>query len=242
MGSNVTAVWRPGGGAQFWAALESEAKFKALDKSHLENGLRLRVLQVDDGSFSAVWQPGAGAQHWQSGMSLSAIERLDHAKFQDGMRLAWIDTSQDVDDDDGWYGVWQPGSGAQFWRTGLSAAEFEAQDAKFFAEGLRLIYMRHDAGGSEKYLGLWRPGSGAQHWWSHEPVDLALLKQKNTQREAEGERLVALPPYGLNAIWRSGTGESPFLFAASFEDFKKTDASLFEQGFRLSSFGIGAWF
>jgi hypothetical protein len=154
MASNVTAVWRPGSGAQFWAALEPEAKFKALDKSHSENGLRLRVLQVDDGAFSAVWQPGAGAQHWQSGMSLSAIEKLDRAKFKDGMRLAWIDTSQDVDDDDGWYGVWQPGSGTQFWRTGLSSAEFKAQDAAFFAEGLRLVYMRHDAGGSEKYLGL----------------------------------------------------------------------------------------
>lgn len=240
MSANFTAVWRPGTGAQSWAAGETFADFKTLDQNHFDAGLRLRILQIDsNGSHSGVWVPGTGSQHWQSGMSFEELKTLDAAFFAQGRRMVCVDCVNDLTSDDGWYAVWQPGTGAQFWRTGLSVDQFTQQDAGFFAEGLRLVHMRHDAGGSETFLGLWRPGSGAQHWRSLEPVDLTTLSLLNAQREAAGERLVALPNYGLNAIWRSGTGPSPFVFATDVASLKAEDTKLFKEGFRLSDFGIG---
>jgi hypothetical protein len=237
--STFSAVWRPGSGAQFWVARVPLDEIKVLDQTHFDNGLRLSILQIDsDGPCSAVWHPGTGAQHWQFGMSFDELKAADTAAFAAGRRLVCVDCINGPTSDDGWYAVWRPGTGPQFWRTGLSLDAFKAQDAAFFAQGLRLMHMDHDSGGTETYLGLWRPGSGAQHWLSQ--TDLAFFTQMNAQREAVGERLVALPPFGLNAIWRSGTGQSPFAFAVDFASFKAKDAELFGQGFRLSDFGVGA--
>src|SRR5262249_46970609 len=58
-------------------------------------------------------------------------------------------------------GVWRPGSGAQWWRTGMTADELKAQDKTYFDQGLRLEDVDIKNG---KYAAIWRPGSGAQ-WW-----------------------------------------------------------------------------
>src|SRR5262245_35684289 len=58
-------------------------------------------------------------------------------------------------------GVWRPGSGAQWWRTGMTADELKAQDKTYFDQGLRLEDVDIKNG---KYAAVWRPGSGAQ-WW-----------------------------------------------------------------------------
>ncbi|WP_189048264.1 hypothetical protein [Aliidongia dinghuensis] len=241
MGSHFSAVWHPGTGAQWWAARVSFDQFKALDQKHFDDGLRLSALQVDsDGNHSAVWRTGMGAQHWQTGMTRRELKVLDNQLFASSQRLVRVDTINGIDSNDGWYAVWRPGTGAQCWRTGLTAEEFEQQDAEFFVGGLRLCHMRHDARGSGKFLGLWRPGTGAQHWLAQNPVDLAQFARMNAQHEVAGERLVALPHHGLNAIWRSGSGPAPFVFATDLASFKAADAELFNRGFRLAHFSTGA--
>jgi hypothetical protein len=60
--------------------------------------------------------------------------------------------------------VWRPGSGTQWWRSGMTLAEFKAQDEEYFEDGLRLVDLEIVGG---KYTAVWRSGSGTQWWWSH---------------------------------------------------------------------------
>ena len=57
--------------------------------------------------------------------------------------------------------VWRPGSGAQWWRSGMSYDQFKAQDKTYFDQNLRLTSLAIREG---RYAALWRPGAGAQ-WW-----------------------------------------------------------------------------
>ena len=57
--------------------------------------------------------------------------------------------------------VWRPGSGAQWWRSGMSYDQFKAQDKTYFDKNLRLTSLAIREG---RYAALWRPGTGAQ-WW-----------------------------------------------------------------------------
>ena len=52
--------------------------------------------------------------------------------------------------------VWQPGSGAQYWVTGLNYNDFKAKDTAHFNAGLRLVSMRVQNG---SFSGIWNPGS-----------------------------------------------------------------------------------
>ncbi|MBI1683075.1 hypothetical protein [Caulobacter hibisci] len=40
--TGYAGVWRPGGGAQWWRSGMTLDQFKAQDKTHFDNGLRLR--------------------------------------------------------------------------------------------------------------------------------------------------------------------------------------------------------
>src|SRR5262249_11461496 len=83
-------------------------------------------------------------------------------------------------------GVWRPGTGAQWWRTGMTADELKAQDKTYFDQGLRLEDVDIKNG---KYAAVWRPGSGAQWWRAGMTADE--LKAQDKTYFDQGLRLTA---------------------------------------------------
>ena len=51
--------------------------FKAKDKQHFDEGLRLITLRIRNGKYTAVWHPGSGAQWWASGLSYNDFKAND---------------------------------------------------------------------------------------------------------------------------------------------------------------------
>jgi len=60
--TGYAAVWRPGGGAQWWKSGMTVDEFKAQDQTYFNQGLRITTMDIDNGKFAAVWRPGSGAQ------------------------------------------------------------------------------------------------------------------------------------------------------------------------------------
>src|SRR5215470_2477612 len=60
--------------------------------------------------------------------------------------------SKEIYAQDAYAAVWQPGNGAQWWRSGMSVDEFKAQDKTYFAQGLRMVAMEVEGG---KYTAVW---------------------------------------------------------------------------------------
>jgi len=85
-----------------------------------------------------------------------------------------------------------------------------------------------------------RSGSGGQHWYSGKGSSLVEFEDEDKQHLDAGLRLVALPPYALNAIWQPGAGEQRVKYAVSFDDLKQADAAFFARGLRLVDRSTGA--
>src|SRR3712207_7507733 len=58
-----------------------------------------------------------------------------------------------------------PGEGTQWWRAGMTGAEFEAQDGAYFNEGLRIAALAIEGDG---YAAVWQSGNGTQWCRSEE--------------------------------------------------------------------------
>jgi hypothetical protein len=86
------------------------------------------------------------------------FKTLDDGYFKTGLRLVDLDMREAPNDIEA---IWHPGSGAQYWRKGLSWSDFKTKDLDFFNQGLRLVklFVGITVGG-----GIWRPGTGAQYW------------------------------------------------------------------------------
>ena len=70
-----------GSGAQWWVTGLGYDDFKAKDKQHFDQGLRLINLRIRNGAYTAVWQPGSGAQWWAAGLSFDDFKAKDKAYF-----------------------------------------------------------------------------------------------------------------------------------------------------------------
>lgn len=224
-GTSFLGVWRPGKGAQWWVTGLAFDDFKAKDKAHFDNGLRLVCLRVRDGIFSAVWQPGSGAQWWVSGKSFDEFKAKDKEHFDNGLRLV------DIEIDNGKFtGVWRPGKGAQWWVTGLSFADFKAKDKEHFDNGLRLVCLRVVNGA---FTGVWRPGSGAQWWITGKSYNA--FKAKDKEHFDNGLRLQDIEIHNgeFTGVWRPGKGAQWWFFGNDFEMFKGRDKGYFDSGLRL---------
>src|SRR2546426_604103 len=88
---------------------------------------------------------------------------------------------------DGYAAVWRPGTGAQWWRSGMSFDEFKAQDLTYFNQGLRITVLEVNGG---RYAAVWRPGAGAQ-WWRSGMSGPQMESQDQTYF-AQGLRLTAM--------------------------------------------------
>jgi len=223
--TGYAAVWRPGNGAQWWRSGMTLDQFKAQDKIHFDNGLRLQSVSVKGGRYAAIWRPGGGTQWWRSGMTLDELKAQDTTYFNQGLRLFALEL-----DGGRFTAVWRPGSGAQWWRTGMTVDQFKAQDLTHFNNGLRLTLLEVDGG---RYTGVWRPGAGAQ-WWRSGMTGAEIEAQDQTYFN-QGFRLTALAVDGdrYAAVWRPGSGTQWWSRRRCTVDFKTQDAAHFADGLRM---------
>ena len=105
--------------------------------------------------------------------------------FDQGLRLVCLRVV-----DGKFTGVWHPGSGAQWWVTGLSYPDFKAKDKAHFDQGLRLYDIEIHNG---LFTGVWRPGTGAQWWYFGD--DYEMLVGHDRRYFDTGLRLVEVFPY-----------------------------------------------
>ncbi len=223
--TGYAAVWRPGGGAQWWKSGMTADEFKAQDQTYFNQGLRIKSLAVRNGRFTAVWQPGSGAQWWKSGMTADELKAQDQTYFNQGLRLIALEV-----DGGKLAAVWRPGSGAQWWKSGMTVDEFKAQDQTYFNQGLRITTMDIDNG---KFAAVWRPGSGAQ-WWKSGMTAAEIEAQDQTYFN-QGLRLTALAIENgkYAAVWQPGSGAQWWSHSRCAVDLKTEDTAYFGQGLRL---------
>ncbi|HXT14459.1 MAG TPA: hypothetical protein VN706_02435 [Gemmatimonadaceae bacterium] len=191
-------------------------------------------------SYTGVWRPGTGEQRWFTG-SPAAFAAADAGFFKQGLRLVAIDRHNGnvglagaigFQYEDRLAGVWHAGTGAQYWSTGLSAADFKATDAKHVADGLRLTAIDTCDG---TFTGVWRPGTGTQYWASGLSADE--FKAKDDAYFAQGLRMVAIDidvTGKFCAVWRTGTGVQRW-FSGPTAVFKDTNIQFLNEGLRLTA-------
>lgn len=131
------------------------------------------------------------------------------------------------------HGVWRPGKGAQFWRTGMSFNELKAQDAEHTTNGLRMFDLVHSSG--DGYTALWRQGSGSIRWVAGVNGATA-FKAFDTQFFDEGFRIFAATRRSRYCgIWRPGSGEQHWRSGMTFKTMKAEDQKHFDNGLRLAT-------
>jgi len=176
--------------------------------------------------LAAVWRPGTGEQRWSVG-SPDSFKSDDTFAFKHALRISSITANGDQ-----LGGVWRPGTGEQRWESGMSANDFKAADAQWFAKGLRITAV---SGG---LTAVWRPGTGEQRWetgMSHSD-----FKTEDAKWFDHGLRIAALTVNGGNftAVWRPGTGEQRWSSGMSVGEFKAQDANWFNHGLRIASLSV----
>ena len=137
--------------------------------------------------------------------------------------------------------VYRPGSGEQRVHGGITYDEFKQLYNQYFSKGLRLITMMRYYGDSwNELMAVWRVGSGGQHWYTNTGSSWDDFKKTDADLRQKGYRLIAFPPYAINAIWNEGTGAQEIDFAVGWDTFKKHDDAHFKNGLRLVDLGVGA--
>ncbi|AIC15353.1 M23 family metallopeptidase [Nitrososphaera viennensis] len=126
--------------------------------------------------------------------------------------------------------AWRPGTGAQWWVSGKSYADFKKIDKDYFNKGLRLVDLEIHNG---KFAGIWRPGTGAQ-WWVYGKT-YAEFKAIDKGYFDDGLRLTNLHIYNgkYAGVWRPGTGAQWWTSGKTYSEFKAIDKKYFDDGLRL---------
>lgn len=97
-------------------------------------------------------------------------------------------------------GVWAPGSGAQVWRTKMSAAQLSSWDSTYKGKGLRIQDLRVSPGGTD-YTAVWRPGTGTQV--VREGLTSAEFVSANASYAKQGLKVTSLDTsHSITAVWR----------------------------------------
>ena len=186
----------------------------------------------------AVWRPGQGAEYWRTGMDIDEFKSLDAQYFKQGFRIAFIDMFRysDIPRKISYSAVWHPGSGEQWWRSGMSVDEFKDQDAKYFNQGLRLTALDVQ---DKQVIAVWRPGTGGQWWKINASIDA--IKSADADYFAKGYRLVILKKHGNGdylAVWRPGSGAQLWRTGMTTYEFNGMDRDNLNQGLRLVSLDL----
>jgi len=135
----------------------------------------------------------------------------------------------------GYAAVWRPGSGAQWWRSGMTEDEFKAQDLTYFNQGLRIRSLAIRGG---RFAAVWQPGSGTQ--WVRWGMTGDEFKAQDLAYFNQGLRITSLEVVGgrFAAVWRPGSGTQWVRWGMTGDEFKAQDLTYFNQGLRLTAFEI----
>ena len=136
---------------------------------------------------------------------------------------------------EGFAAVWRPGDGTQWWRAGMSDAEFIAQDRTYVDQGLRIQCLSIRDG---RFCAVWRPGEGTQ--WVHWGLSGdAFVAQDRTYLE-QGLRLTALEVDRgqLAAVWRPGDGVQWVHWDLTVQDLESLDRGYITQGLRITALEV----
>lgn len=132
----------------------------------------------------------------------------------------------------GYSAVWRAGSGAQWWRAGMTVDELKAADTTHFGNGLRLTSLSMRGG---RYTALWQPGSGTQWWQGGKSI--SEIEAKDAVHFKNGLRLKSLKRDGnvMAAVWRPGSGAQWWKTGMTGDEFKAKDAVHFKNGLRITA-------
>jgi murein DD-endopeptidase MepM/ murein hydrolase activator NlpD len=131
-----------------------------------------------------------------------------------------------------YFGVWQPGTGTQWSRSGMAVDEFAAQDRIYYDQGLRITSL---AGRDGKFTVVWRPGDGTQWWRAGMAVDEFAAQDKIYFDQ--GLRIAALELERdlFTAVWRPGDGTQWWRAGMTVDEFAAQDKIYFDQGLRIAA-------
>jgi len=133
---------------------------------------------------------------------------------------------------DAFVAVWQPGSGAQWVRWGMSSDDLNAQDAIYFPQGLRITSLAVRNG---RFTAVWHPGGGTQ--WVRWGMSSDDFKAQDATYFGQGLRItsLAIEDGKFAAVWQPGSGAQWVRWGMSSDDLKAQDAIYFPQGLRITS-------
>ncbi|MDR7252692.1 murein DD-endopeptidase MepM/ murein hydrolase activator NlpD [Nocardioides sp. BE266] len=128
--------------------------------------------------------------------------------------------------------VWQPGTGTQWVKWGMTDDEFKAHDAVFFHQGLRVTSLAFHEG---RIAAVWRPGTGTQ--WVKWGMTDDEFKAHDANFFPQGLRVTTFVLHGdrIAAVWRPGTGTQWVKWGMTDDEFTGHDSVFFPQGLRVTS-------
>jgi hypothetical protein len=136
---------------------------------------------------------------------------------------------------DAFAAVWQPGSGAQWARWGMTADQFKSWDKIYFNQGLRIKSLAIRNG---RFTVVWRPGSGTQ--WVRWGMTADDFKSADKEYFAQGLRVTALEIEDgrFAAVWQPGSGTQWVRWGMTEARLGLYDRTYFRRGLRLAALEI----
>jgi hypothetical protein len=198
VGHGITAVWRPGTGAQRVRGYLSIDDLTYWNDTYYAQGLRLVDLDRDGDEFFAVWRPGTAGQFVRTAIpTWTDFKNQDEVLFAQGYRIVDI-----VIREDGKIGgVWRAdqGNAGQVWNSGVLAAGVDANNESAFE---KLNRQRKEAGWELKVMkahnndayrvGVWRYRGGSFTQDTGNLMNSASMSGFEKTCLAAGRRIVTL--------------------------------------------------
>jgi hypothetical protein len=131
--------------------------------------------------------------------------------------------------------VWQPGTGTQWWRSGMTVDQFKYYDNIYFNQGLRIKSLAIRNG---RFTVVWRPGSGTQ--WVQWGMTAEDFKSYDGVYFNQGLRIAALEIENgtFAAVWQPGTGTQWVQWGMTADDLRSYDKDYFAQGLRIRALEV----
>jgi hypothetical protein len=198
VGHDVTAVWRPGTGAQWVRGHLSIDDLTYWNDLYFSQGLRLVDLDRDGNEFFAVWRPGTGGQFVRTAIpTWTDFKNQDQVLYDLGYRIVDI-----VIRSDGKIGgVWRAdqGTSSQIWQAGVLATGADANNESAFD---KLNRQRMEAGWELKIMkahnndayrvGVWRYRGGSFTQGTGNFMNSASMSGFEKTCRGAGRRIVTL--------------------------------------------------
>lgn len=144
----------------------------------------------------------------------------------------------------GYLAVWRPGTGAQWWRSGMSSGQFVQEEKDMRSRGFRIrsvdVYTYKASCGTlctesrHQYTAVFEPGSGTQRF--HYGMSNSAFASRAEEYLADGLRVTALAVSAtgkITAVWRPGTGKERTWAGISGSTLEKRNAEYWNDGLQM---------